>query len=93
MAEGKVAPIPDLRTSPGNGEARPSADIRVRRKQCQPLCRSGTTIPSLEDVKKQTPQADCQVTSTKVGRNLTLSRDKPRFDNADFRRAVVSKRS
>ena len=53
------------------------------------MCRSGTTIPSLEDVKKQAPHADCQVTSTNVSRNLTLNRDKPPFDNADLRRAVA----
>jgi hypothetical protein len=43
----------------------------------------------LEDVKKQAPHADCQVTSTNVSRNLTLNRDKPPFDNADLRRAVA----
>jgi len=49
----------------------------------------GTTIPSLEDVKKQAPQANCVVTSTNVSRNLILNRDKPPFDNADLRRAVA----
>jgi peptide/nickel transport system substrate-binding protein len=49
----------------------------------------GTTMPSLEDVKKQAPQAICVVTATNVARNLILNRDKPPFDNADLRRAVV----
>ena len=49
----------------------------------------GTTIPSLDDVKKQAPQAVCVVTSTNVSRNLILNRDKPPFDNADLRRAVA----
>ena len=43
----------------------------------------GTTIPSLDDVKKQAPQAVCVVTSTNVSRNLILNRDKPPFDNPD----------
>ena len=46
-------------------------------------------IPSLEDVKNQSPQADCQVTSANVSRNLILNRGKPPFDNADLRRAVA----
>jgi peptide/nickel transport system substrate-binding protein len=49
----------------------------------------GTTIPSLDDVKTQAPQAVCVVTSTNVSRNLILNRDKPPFDNADLRRAVA----
>jgi peptide/nickel transport system substrate-binding protein len=48
----------------------------------------GTTMPSLEDVKKQAPQAICVVTATNVARNLILNRDKPPFDNSDLRRAV-----
>jgi len=48
----------------------------------------GTTMPSLEDVRKQAPQAVCEVTATNVARNLILNRDKPPFDNPDLRRAV-----
>ena len=43
----------------------------------------------MEDVKKQSPQADCQVTSANVSRNLILNRGKPPFDDADLRRAVA----
>jgi len=49
----------------------------------------GTTMPSLEDVKKQAPQAVCVVTATNVSRNLILNRDKPPFDSADLRQAVA----
>jgi len=49
----------------------------------------GTTMPSLEDVKQQAPQAICVVTATNVARNLILNRDKPPFDNPDLRRAVA----
>jgi len=49
----------------------------------------GTTIPLLEEVKKQAPQAICVVTATNVARNLILNRDKPPFDNPDLRRAVA----
>jgi peptide/nickel transport system substrate-binding protein len=49
----------------------------------------GTTVPLLEDVKKQAPQAVCELTATNVARNLILNRDKPPFDNPDLRRAVA----
>jgi peptide/nickel transport system substrate-binding protein len=49
----------------------------------------GTTIPTLEDVKKQAPQANCVLTSTNVSRNLILNPGKPPFDNADLRRALA----
>jgi peptide/nickel transport system substrate-binding protein len=49
----------------------------------------GTTMPLLDDVKKQAPQAVCEVTATNVSRNLILNRDKPPFDNAELRRALA----
>ena len=49
----------------------------------------GTTIPLLEDVKSQAPQAVCELTATNVSRNLILNRDKPPFDNPDLRRAIA----
>src|SRR5271168_492717 len=49
----------------------------------------GTTVPLLEDVKKQAPQAICVLTATNVARNLILNPAKPPFDNRDLRRAVV----
>jgi peptide/nickel transport system substrate-binding protein len=48
----------------------------------------GTTVPLLEDVKKQAPQAICELTATNVVRNLILNPEKPPFDNPDLRRAV-----
>lgn len=49
----------------------------------------GTTMPLLEDVRKQAPQAQCVVTATNVSRNLILNPGKPPFDNAELRRAVA----
>jgi peptide/nickel transport system substrate-binding protein len=48
-----------------------------------------TTVPLLEDVKKQAPQAICELTATNVSRNLILNPEKPPFDNLDLRRAVA----
>jgi len=49
----------------------------------------GTSVPLLEEVKKQAPQAICVLTATNVARNLILNRNKPPFDNPDLRRAVA----
>src|SRR5947207_2383905 len=49
----------------------------------------GMTVPLLNDVMAQAPQAICELTSTNVSRNLILNRDKPPFDNAELRRAVA----
>jgi peptide/nickel transport system substrate-binding protein len=49
----------------------------------------GTTVPLLNDVKTQAPQAICELTSTNVSRNLILNPGKPPFDNSDLRRAVA----
>jgi len=48
----------------------------------------GVTIPQLKDVKKEAPDAICQVVTANVARNLIVNRDKPPFDNADLRRAM-----
>ncbi len=49
----------------------------------------GTTVPLLEDVKSQAPQAICEMTSTNVSRNLILNPGKPPFDKPELRRAVA----
>jgi peptide/nickel transport system substrate-binding protein len=49
----------------------------------------GTTVPLLEDVRRQVPQAVCELTSTNVSRNLILNPEKPPFDNPEMRRAVA----
>jgi peptide/nickel transport system substrate-binding protein len=49
----------------------------------------GTTIPLLEDMRRQAPQAECVLTSTNVSRNLILNPEKPPFDNPDLRRALA----
>src|SRR5438874_9218798 len=49
----------------------------------------GTTVPLLDEVKSQAPQAICELTATNVSRNLILNPEKPAFDNRDLRRAVA----
>ena len=49
----------------------------------------GVTVPLLKDVKKQAPQAICELTPTNVARNLIVNRDEPPFDNPDLRRAMA----
>ena len=48
----------------------------------------GVTIPQMNDVKKEAPQAICQVVAANVARNLIVNRDAPPFDNPDLRRAM-----
>ncbi len=49
----------------------------------------GTTIPLLEDVRRQAPHAVCVLTSTNVSRNLILNPEKPPFNNPELRRALA----
>lgn len=49
----------------------------------------GTTVPLLEEIKKQVPNANCVMTSTNVSRNVIMNPDKPPFDKAELRRAVT----
>jgi peptide/nickel transport system substrate-binding protein len=49
----------------------------------------GTTVPLLDDVRRQAPQAVCVLTATNVARNLILNPEKAPFDNPDLRRAVA----
>ena len=48
----------------------------------------GVTIPQLKDVKKEAPQAICEVVTANVARNLIVNRNAPPFDNPDLRRAM-----
>jgi peptide/nickel transport system substrate-binding protein len=48
----------------------------------------GTTVPLLQDIKSQVPQANCVMTSTNVSRNVIMNPEKPPFDNQEVRRAV-----
>jgi peptide/nickel transport system substrate-binding protein len=49
----------------------------------------GTSVPLLEEVKSQAPQAICELTATNVSRNLILNPQKPPFDKPDLRQAVA----
>ena len=49
----------------------------------------GVTMPQLKDVKRQLPQAICDMTIPNVSRNLIVNRDVPPFDNAQLRRAMT----
>ena len=47
------------------------------------------TVPLLNDVKSQMPQASCEMTPGSINRNLIINRDRPPFDNPDLRRAMT----
>jgi len=47
------------------------------------------TIPLLKDVKDQAPDAVCELVTTNVSTNLIVNQDKPPFDNAKVREAMV----
>jgi peptide/nickel transport system substrate-binding protein len=47
------------------------------------------TVPLLNDIKSQAPQVVCQTVPNNVSVNLLLNRDKPPFNNADVRRAMM----
>ena len=49
----------------------------------------GTTVPLLNDVKAQRPDAVCVLTSTNVSRNLIVNPEKPPFDKPELRRAMA----
>ena len=49
----------------------------------------GVTIPLLQDVKTQAPQAVCDVIPTNVPRTLLVNRAVPPFDNSELRRAMA----
>jgi peptide/nickel transport system substrate-binding protein len=48
----------------------------------------GVTIPLLQDVKSQAPQAVCEVIPTNVPRTLLVNRAVPPLDNPELRRAM-----
>jgi peptide/nickel transport system substrate-binding protein len=50
---------------------------------------SDVTFPLLKDVKATKPDAVCEARPTNVSSNILVNRDKPPFDNADVRRAMV----
>jgi ABC-type transport system substrate-binding protein len=43
----------------------------------------------LKDIKSQAPQAICELRTQNGTTNLLVNRDKPPFDNADLRRAMM----
>jgi peptide/nickel transport system substrate-binding protein len=49
----------------------------------------GVTIPLLNDVKSQAPQAVCEVIPTNVPRTLLVNRSMPPLDNPELRRAMA----
>ncbi|MGE4076658.1 MAG: ABC transporter substrate-binding protein [Reyranella sp.] len=50
---------------------------------------SDVTFPLLKDVKAQRPDAVCEARPTNVSSNILINRDKPPFDNAQIRKAIV----
>src|SRR5438105_8844767 len=47
------------------------------------------TVPLLKDIQNQAPQAICALRTHNGTTNLLVNRDKPPFDNADLRRAMM----
>jgi peptide/nickel transport system substrate-binding protein len=47
------------------------------------------TVPVLNDVRSQMPQAVCELSPGMVARHILLNRDKPPFDNPELRRAMA----
>ncbi len=47
------------------------------------------TVPLMNDITGQAPQAICDWTPGAVNRHLLINRDKPPFDNPDLRRAMA----
>jgi peptide/nickel transport system substrate-binding protein len=48
----------------------------------------GVTMPQLKDVKRQMPQAICDMYISNVARNMLVNREAAPFDNAQLRRAI-----
>src|SRR5260370_32655281 len=47
------------------------------------------TVPLLQDIKSQAPDAICELRPRGVASTLIVNRDAPPFDNADLRRAMA----
>jgi peptide/nickel transport system substrate-binding protein len=47
------------------------------------------TVPLLKDIKNEAPHAVCELVTTNVSTNLIVNQDKPPFNNANVRRAMV----
>jgi peptide/nickel transport system substrate-binding protein len=47
------------------------------------------SVPMVKDIANQAPQAKCELLPTNVSTNLLINRDKPPFDNAEIRRAMM----
>ena len=47
------------------------------------------TVETMKDVKRQAPNAICELDPTMVSMNLMVNRDKPPFDNAEIRKAMM----
>ncbi len=47
------------------------------------------TVPLLQDVKSQSPDADCILRTSNATINLLVNRDAPPFDNPDLRKAMA----
>ncbi len=50
---------------------------------------SDIAAPQLKDIKANAPWAICEMLPTNTQANLLVNRDKPPFDNADVRKAMV----
>jgi peptide/nickel transport system substrate-binding protein len=46
-------------------------------------------VPLLRDVKRQMPEAICELVPLGISRSLIVNRDRPPFDNPDLRQAMA----
>lgn len=47
------------------------------------------TVPLLKDVQEKSPKATCSLQPTNVSTHMLVNREKPPFDNADIRQAML----
>jgi peptide/nickel transport system substrate-binding protein len=47
------------------------------------------TVQTMKDIQKEQPSAICELDPTMVAMNLMVNRDKPPFDDADIRKAMM----
>ena len=64
-------------------------DLGLHRRQVRHDFPYSVTIPLMKDVKRQMPQAVCEITPGTRQPHLLINRDMPPFDNPDLRRAMA----
>ena len=66
-----------------------TAELAFRSGQVDMTLPYDLTVPMLNDVHSQMPQAVCELSPGMIPRHVLINRDKPPFDNPDLRRAMA----